>query len=94
MSEQQLTTEYARGLDAKQLIEHPLLVAAFDAIEREIDHQWKTSKSDEGDAREKLYLMGRLLEKLKGSIQGHVQTGKMAERQLVNLREKRTWFGT
>ena len=93
MSEQKLTEEYARGLEATQLIENPLLVAAFEAIETEIDHQWKTSKANEEDAREKLYLMSRLLAKLKGTIQTHVQTGKMAELQLIQLREKRTWFG-
>ena len=91
--ESKLQSEYARGQEAKQLLEHPLLVEAFDAIQKEIDHQWKTSKANDADAREKLYLMNRLLLNLKGTIQTHVQTGQMAEIQIIQLRDKRQWFG-
>lgn len=91
--EAKLSAEYARSLDAKALLDNPLLIEAFAAIEKEIETEWKQSKANDADAREKLYLMNRLLLKLRGHIQVHVQTGKLAERQLANIRDKKTWFG-
>lgn len=90
MSEQKLGSEYARGQEAKELLENPLLLAAFNEIEEGINRQWKQSKASDADAREKLYLMQRLLQNLKAGIQEHITTGKMAETQLIQLKEKRT----
>jgi len=92
--EAKLAQEVARSQDAQALLENPLLIEAFDAIEKEIDKEWKQSKANDADAREKLYLMNRLLAKLKGQIQTHVQTGRLAQKQLIDLRERRSWFGT
>lgn len=73
--------EIRRGNQAKQLLEHPLLIEAFSLIESEIIDAWKTSPQRDAEGREKLHLTLCLLEKLKAQIAEVVTTGKIAEKQ-------------
>lgn len=72
-----------RGEQARQLLEHPLLVEAFDLIEQEYTEQWKSSPARDQDAREKLWLSLKLLHRLRGQLETVVETGKVAQATLA-----------
>jgi hypothetical protein len=71
--------EIEQGRQAKELLENPLLNECFNALEKELSDQWKSSSVEDQDAREKLYLMYKMQERLKLHIKTFIDTGKMAE---------------
>ena len=80
-----LEDEQRRGRAADQLLENPLLIEAFATIEQEIQAEWTGSKAKDADAREKLWLMLKLLGRVKAHVQQVSLTGQMAT---FTLREK------
>lgn len=79
--------EVRRGEEARQLLEHPLLVEAFESIEKEVTEQWQNSPARDVEGREKLWLTLKLLHRLKGQLTQVVETGKVAEATLA----QRAW---
>lgn len=77
-----------RGRQAEELLEHPLLVEAFEFLESEVINAWKSSPARDGEGREKLWLMLHLSEKVKNHLQQVISTGKMAQISIKEL-EKR-----
>ena len=75
--------EILRGRDAEQLLAHPLLQEAFELIEQEYTHEWQNSPARDQDGRERLWLMLRLLKRLKGQLEQVVSTGEMAKATLA-----------
>ena len=71
--------EIIRGRDAQALIQHPLLVEAFEAVESEVMHQWKNSPARDEAGREKLWLSLKLLQKVRSQLESVIQTGQVAE---------------
>lgn len=72
-----------RGEEARQLLEHPLLADAFDAIEADVMRQWQDSPARDVDGREKLWLTLKLLGRVKGQLESVVETGKVAQATLA-----------
>lgn len=77
-----------RARQAAELLEHPLLVEAFAALEREVIEEWKASPARDEEGREKLWIMLRLSEKVRNHLQNVITTGKMAEISLRDLNKK------
>jgi hypothetical protein len=76
-------TEILRGERAKQLLEEPLLVEAFTTIEKELTEQWLSSPVRDVEAREKLYLTLKCLQRVKGHIATVMDTGTLAKATLA-----------
>lgn len=72
-----------RGEEARQLLEHPLLVEAFQTIEQEVTQAWQTSPARDVDGRENLWLQLKLLRKLQGQLELVMETGKSAKATLA-----------
>lgn len=51
-----LELERRRGVQARRLLEEPLLVEAFAAVESALRRQWETSGDGEETARERAWL--------------------------------------
>ena len=81
--------EVLRGRQAAELLEHPLLVEAFAALEQEVVNEWKNSPARDEDGRERLWMMLRLSQKVRGYLESVITTGKMGQIQLKEL-DKRT----
>ncbi len=77
--------EQRRGEEARRVLEHPLLTEAFSSIEANLRRQWEASAGAEADLRERLWLMLRLLRRLQGLLTEVVETGRLAEAQLVAI---------
>ena len=80
--------EILRGRQAAELLEHPLLVEAFAALEKEVLDAWKASPARDAEGREKLWLMLHLSQKVKGHLETVVVTGKMGQIRLDELNKR------
>lgn len=82
-----LADQQIRGEAAAALLENPLFIDAFEAVETDILNAWKTSNGDQDKHRERLYLMQRLNLNLKQYYVTHVANGKAAAKQLTELKD-------
>ena len=71
--------DIAKGRQAKELLDNPLLNECFDALEKELVSQWKQSSAEDPVGREKLFLMFKMQERLILHIRTFLDTGKMSE---------------
>ena len=85
-----LEEEIIRAGRAKELLENPLLLGAFEAIEANLKDAWKQSNMRDVEGREYVFLAMKVLEQLKGALTEHVQTGMLAKMQLSNLQGNRS----
>lgn len=83
-----LRKQRSRGEQAKRLLENPLIKEAFEAIEQAITDGWKNSAADDDRARQNAYLLARLLENFKQQFRTVINTGKVAEKDLLEIAEK------
>ena len=81
-----MTPEQAiyRANRAKEVIENEVYIEAFTAIDQELTEQWKSSPARDQEGREKLWLMQRLLAKLKVSLDSTMDSGKLAVAELTH----------
>jgi hypothetical protein len=86
--ELKLTQQVSRKHQAENLLKNELLNSAFDEIESTLMDSWKNSLAEDDTARNNAYLMYRLLQNLKSQFTRYVETGKMAERQLLEVRKR------
>ena len=73
-----------RGSRAKEIIENEIYQEAFEALEQEILLQWGESPARDQEGREKLYLMLGITRRVKAILQSVMETGKLAEVELVH----------
>lgn len=75
--------EARRGEEARQLLEHPLLIEAFEVIEKEVTEQWQTSPARDVEGREKLWLSLKLLQRVRKQLEHVIETGQVAKATLA-----------
>lgn len=78
-----LEREQRRGEQARRLLEDPLMVEAFAAVEGSLRRQWEASGDGDAAARERLWLMLKLLRRVQGLLTEALETGRLAEAQLA-----------
>lgn len=76
-----LHRERLRGEQARSLLADPLLEEAFATIEANLRDTWAATADDAVAERERLWLMLKLLGRLRGHLTEIVETGRLAERQ-------------
>ena len=81
-----MTPEQAiyRANRAKEVLENETYIEAFALIEQELTEQWKSSPARDQEGREKLWLMQRLLAKLKVTLESTMDSGKLAVAELTH----------
>jgi len=84
-----------RAAAATELLEHPLLREAFDALRERIGSELFASPVRDREGREQLWLMRRLLDAVEGNLQTLVKTGELIqlerERKRSMLDKARDW---
>ena len=78
-----------RATDARQLLEHPMFVEAFDAVEKHLHMQAITCDSDNAQKALRIVISQQLLAGVKREIQRIVNDGLVAEVQLSEIEQKR-----
>jgi hypothetical protein len=82
-----LEEELRRAQQAKELLEHPLLIEVFDVLRRQVLDTWKNSAVRDAEGRERLFMAIRMVEQVEGLLREYVTTGKFAAMQLEALRK-------
>lgn len=77
-----------RAAKAAALANDPLLVEAFDAIERDLMTAWANSAPVDASGREKVWNMHWATQKLRSSLQQIIQDGKVAQGTLNMIAAK------
>lgn len=75
----ELEQRISGGYEAQEILSSPAYVEAFEQIEQEYTQAWMNSPARDEAAREKLYLMLKLLHKVKGHLALKITDGKMAQ---------------
>ena len=79
--------DVSRGVRAAEIMENPLVIEAFEAVEAVITSGWQNSKADDEKARENAYLMHRLVQNFKGEFKRAIATGKASEKRLLSTKD-------
>jgi hypothetical protein len=74
------------GLDAGQILESPVYQRAYANLEKEYTESWQQTNVKDHEAREKLYLMVRLLQKVQLDMQNLMTSGQLDHKRLMELR--------
>lgn len=78
-----------RATDAKHLLEHPMFIEAWEAVEKHLSMQAMTCDSDNAQKALRIVISQQLLAGVKREITRIVQDGVVAEVQLNELEQKR-----
>lgn len=74
-----------RGVNARLLMETPLLVEAFEETRKEYVAAWEKTPARDREGREQIWLMVRTLDKVRGHLLTVMEGGKLAEHELTAL---------
>jgi hypothetical protein len=85
-----LELEQRRGEEARRLLEEPLVVEAFATVEAGLRRQWEASSEGETEARERSWLMLKLLRRVRALLTEAMETGRLAETQLAAIEAARS----
>ena len=80
-----LNEEFDRGLQAKMLLDNPLLNEALEDLREQTVKAIETgvAKTDKQHAR--LFLTLQLIKTFRAKLERHIQTGKLAEATLADV---------
>jgi succinate dehydrogenase/fumarate reductase flavoprotein subunit len=91
--EHKLSADMARRARAEALLQDDLLQEAFARLEERYIEEWRVSQFRDTDARERLWQAVNILRKVKDHLAKIVRDGKLAQREIDQLAEKRKRFG-
>ncbi len=80
-----LEQESRRGEQARRLIEDPLLQDAFATVEAVLHDTWSTTADDATGERERIWLMLKLLRRVRACLSEVLETGRLADTQLAEM---------
>lgn len=81
----------SRANRAKQLLEDDLLKEAFESVNAALNDAWAVSTIAQTDEREKLWLMIKLLARVRSHLEAVMQGGKLATARLTEIERKRSF---
>jgi hypothetical protein len=91
--EMKLNTDLARQSRALALLQDEILQEAFARLEERYIDEWRVSQFRDTDARERLWQAVNILRKVRDHLAKVVADGKLAQREIDQLAEKRKRFG-
>jgi hypothetical protein len=91
--EHKLNADIARQARAQALIGDELLQEAFVRLEERYIEEWRVTQFRDTDARERLWQAINVLRKVKDHLGRIVSDGRLAQRAIDELVQKRKRFG-
>ncbi len=88
-----LSADLARRARAEALLADELLQEAFVRMEERYLEEWRVSQFRDTDARERLWQAVNILRKVKDHLAKVVADGRLAQREIDQLAQKRKRFG-
>jgi hypothetical protein len=80
------TKEIHEGNQAKRILEDEIFTNAVKKIEDRLDQEWLNSPLRDNEAREKIFLMRKMLQSLINEITSVMETGKMANKKIADIK--------
>ena len=93
INEGKFRDEMQRGAQAERLLSDALFKEAFATVEDKLRSGWLATLDDQERERERLWLMLKLLERVKGHIVAVMQTGQFASKSLSDIEQRKTRLG-
>ncbi len=90
MSDDKLQDAIGRGARAERLLADELLRECFAALEAEYLKAWRATAARDTDARERLWQATQVLGKVRDHLVAIASNGKLAQRELDDLQDKRS----
>jgi hypothetical protein len=82
-----------RAARADALLRDELLIEAFAALDRDYAKAWRETAARDTDARERLWQAVQVVAKVRDHLSHVLNNGKLAQRELNDLAERRRRFG-
>ena len=86
--ELQLQREMNRAAKASELFRNEIFEESFDILLDQYKAEWAATASEDTATRERLYYLTQAGDAIRAHLQSVLETGKMAERQMKELRKK------
>jgi len=87
-----LTKAAERAARAQRLLDDELLIEALATLDRDYLEAWRATAARDTDARERLWQAVQIVAKVRDHLARVVNSGKLAQRELNELAErKRRW---
>lgn len=86
--ELQLQREMNRAAKSAELFRNEIFQESFDILVNQYKTQWAATAPADTATRERLYYMAQAVDAIRAHLQSVMETGKMAERQIKELRKK------
>jgi hypothetical protein len=93
IDERKLNLDLARRARAEALLQNELLQEAFARLEERYVEEWRSSETRDTDMRERLWQAVAVLRKVRDHLVRIVDDGKLAQREIDQLTERRRRFG-
>ena len=81
--------QQTRGQRAQELLDNELLSETLTAIEAEVIAQWEQCPARDTEGKEALWQLYKTAKKLRATLYGYVQTGKLATENMKHHEAKR-----
>ena len=86
--ELKLQREMNRAAKASELFRNEIFEESFDILLDQYKAEWAATASEDTATRERLYYMSQAVDAIRAHLQSVMETGKMAEKQMKELRKK------
>jgi hypothetical protein len=83
-----LEASVVRGEEAERLINSPLFIAAFEDTRKGIQEAWAGTNTKDKDTQQELHLMVKLIDRLQACLTTHIETGKLAQREIEGRKKR------
>lgn len=77
-----LRAQIDKGSAAQGILDSSIMQEAFSLIEEEIQQGWQETRADEREQRENAYYLHRALNTLRAKLEGFVNNGAYAQKEL------------
>jgi len=88
MDEFKLTQELDRGARAKDILENELYLESWNIVEQALIQKWRDCPIRDKEGQHELKLMLKLLQDAKGHLERVMESGKLAESRLQELKRR------
>jgi|TARA_R100001129_G_C5175260_1_gene206078 hypothetical protein len=82
-----MSKEIHLGNQAKRILEDEIFTDAVKKIEERLNQEWLNSPLRDTEAREKIFLMRKMLETIINEITSVMETGKLANKKLSDIQQ-------